>query len=45
MPIDEPASFEPKTAAAEGRKPKSTASAPEQASPADLVALTVDAAN
>jgi hypothetical protein len=45
MPIDEPVSFEPKAPAAEGRKPKSTASAPGQASPAELLAVTVDAAS
>jgi len=43
VPIDDPASFEPKATAAEGRKPKS-ASAPEQGS-ADLLAFTVDAAS
>lgn len=44
-PIDQPASFDPKTSAAEGRKAKSTASAPEQPEPADLVAFTVDASS
>lgn len=41
-PIDEPASFEPKAAAGEGRK-KAPASTPEQAADAGLIALTVDA--
>lgn len=41
-PIDEPASFEPKAAATEGRR-KTPASAPEQAASPNLVALTVDA--
>ena len=45
MPIDDPASFEPKANAGEGRKPKSTASTPEQGSPTDLLAVTVDAAS
>jgi hypothetical protein len=43
-PIDEGASFERKTTAAQGRKPKAAASgATEQPAPPDLVALTVDA--
>jgi hypothetical protein len=42
-PIDEPATFEPKTPAAEGRKPKTTASASDQPGGADLFAVTVEA--
>ena len=43
-PIDEAPSFEPKSSAAEGRRPKTTSSATEPPPSADLVAFTVDAA-
>jgi hypothetical protein len=42
-PIDEPATFEPKTPAADGRKPKTTASETDQPGGGDLFAVTVEA--
>ncbi|HKR87137.1 MAG TPA: hypothetical protein VJS38_03090 [Phenylobacterium sp.] len=43
-PIDEPASFEPKPAAAEGRRPKTGPGKAEQPASGDLISFTVEPA-